>query len=378
MSPSITVVVIDSDVDSLKDIVKYITNFDGHAIVEGTAVTFEKGYELIHQKRPMVVIMDVDKDINLSIERIKTILNRFPQVSIFATSSDKSADTILKVMRAGATEYILKPVAETDLVLALQKLGRLWVGKPAPEEQFGKVYTFFSPKAGVGVTTTAVNYAVNLYKQTNEPTIIVDFDLIGGDVSTFLNIRPSYTISDVTTNITRLDKSFLSGIIVKHKSGIHVLAEPARIADGITIKGPDVKRLLGFLRTMYKHIVIDTEPSLTQTTRTVFENSDILFLIFVLSLPSIKNVSKHLEYFKSIGLNKEKIRLIVNRYVKKSDIKIEDAEKVLDSSIFYSLPNEFETTMDSINKGVPIDEIDSKSRLNLAIKEMVKMVETKK
>lgn len=375
MPPSITVVVIDSDVDSLKNIVKYITNFDGHAIIEGTAVTFEKGYELIHQKRPMVVIMEVDKDINLSIERIKTILNRYPQVSIFATSSDKSADTILKVMRAGATEFIPKPVLDTDLIAALQKLGRLWVGKPTPEEQFGKVYAFFSPKAGAGVTTTAVNFAVNLYKQTNEPTIIVDLDLTGGDVSTFLNIKPSYTISDVTINITRLDKSFLSGIIVKHKCGIHVIAEPARISDGITIKGADVKRVISVLRTMYKHIVLDTEPSLTQATRTVFENSNILFLIFVLSLPSIKNVNKHLEYFKSIGLSKEKIRLIVNRYVKKSYIKIEDAEKAINTPIFYSLPNEYEITMDSINKGVPIDEIDPKSKLNLAIKELVKMIE---
>ena len=113
----------------------------------------------------MVVIMEVGEDINLAIERIGQLSSRFPQVSIFATSTDKSSDTILKVMRAGATEYLLRPVSNTDLTFALQKIGRLRLVKPA-EDEAGRIITVFSPKGGAGVTTIAINLATNIHEIT--------------------------------------------------------------------------------------------------------------------------------------------------------------------------------------------------------------------
>src|SRR4030043_1137781 len=169
MPQNISVVIIDSDAESLSNIVKYIKNLEDSVTVEGTATTFETGFELIHKKKPMVVIMAVGEDISLCIERISHILSRFPQISIFATCTDKSAETILKVMRAGATEYLLRPVSETDLTFALQKLGRLWLVKTSPGEQVGNVISVFSPKGGVGVTTLSINLATSLYEIQVKP-----------------------------------------------------------------------------------------------------------------------------------------------------------------------------------------------------------------
>ena len=159
MAQNITVVIIDSDIDSINNMTNYIKKLDSKVVIEGTATTFERGYELVHRKRPMVVIIEINKDVDVAIERITQILNRFPQVSVFATSEDKSSDTILKVMRAGATEYLLRPVAETDLAFALQKLGRLWLTRAVPEDEAGRIFTIFSPKGGVGVTTIAITIA---------------------------------------------------------------------------------------------------------------------------------------------------------------------------------------------------------------------------
>src|SRR3990172_8271257 len=102
MPPSISVVVIDSDVDSLGNIVKYIKALGHQVSLEGTAANFESGFELIHKKRPMVVIMEIiTEELDTAIERIQMVLGRFPQLSIFAVCNDKSSDAILKVMRAG-------------------------------------------------------------------------------------------------------------------------------------------------------------------------------------------------------------------------------------------------------------------------------------
>ncbi len=378
MPPHISIVVIDPDADSLKQITDYILKFGDQAKLVGTAVTFDKGFEIIHKTRPMVVVMAVCEDVDQSIERIKTILSRFPLLSVFATCPDKSSDTILKVMRAGATEYLLSPVVETDLAAALQKLGRLWVVKHEPTETLGRVYTVFSSKGGVGTTTLATNLAANIYNETKEPTVLVDLDLTGGDVTTYLNIHPSYTISDVTVNMSRLDKSFLQGVITKHQSGVYILAEPQRIAEGISISGGDIKKVIGLLKTMFKHIVIDTEPVLVQTTKAALEAADDIFLTFVLTLPGLKNTKKYIDYFKLVGLSRDKINIVINRFIKKGDIRTEDAEKILEHPVFYSLPNDYDTTMACINKGVILSDYDPKSKLNLAIKELTQKIITAK
>jgi pilus assembly protein CpaE len=373
--PPIGVVIIDSDPDSISRMQQFIKNMGNHATIEGVAQSFEKGYEIIHKKRPLVVIMEILSDkLDESIERIKLLLERFPQISVFAVSTDKSADTILKVMRAGATEYLLKPVSDIDLVAALQKLGRLWITKPSPEAQLGKIYTLFSPKGGVGNTTVAVNLAVNIFELTKEPTILVDLDLNAGDVSTFLNIRPTYTISDVTTNISRLDRAFLKNVVSIHESGIHVLAEPQKVQEAVSISGHDIKKVLGLLKTMFKYIVIDTEPSFNERILTAIEMSDLLILTFILSLPSIRNMQRYVNYLDSIGYKKDKIKLVVNRYLKKGDIKIEDAEKILGLPVKWHIPNDYNIAIGAINKGVPLSMYEPKSKLNLSIKEIAEEI----
>ena len=373
MAQNITVVVIDTDINSANNIVKYMENLGDNISVEGTATNFEKGFEIVHKKRPMVVIMEVGEDINLAIERIGQLSSRFPQVSIFATAIDKSSETILKVMRAGATEYLLRPVSNTDLTFALQKIGRLWLVKPSEDEAAGRIFTVFSPKGGAGVTTIAINLATNIYDITGKSTILVDLDLNAGDVTTFLNIKPTYTISDVTMNISRLDKNFLQSVIAKHESGISVLAEPQKIEEGVSISSSEIKKVLRLLKSMFKYIIIDAE-TISDRTTTAIEMSDMVLLAFFMSLPSIKNMQRHLKYFERINLGRDRVKLIANRYFKKSDITIEDTEKALNYPIFYTLPNDYDTAMTCLNKGVPINEGAPRSQLNISLKELAKAI----
>jgi pilus assembly protein CpaE len=370
MAQGITAVIIDSDTESLNKTVKYIKSLGEQASVEGATTSFEAGFELVHKKHPMVVIMSVDDgQYDAALERIKTILTRFPRVTIFTVCEDRSAETILAFMRAGVTEYLLKPLSDLDLASALQKLGRLWLVKP-PEADEGKIITLFSPKGGVGVTTIALNLAVSIHQLTNQPTILVDLDLNAGDVTTFLNLKAAYTMSDVTSNIGKLDKSFLQGVITRHESGIYVLADPQKVEEAVSISAADVKKVLGLLKTMFKYIILDTEPAFNERTKTAIEMSDLLFMIFIMSLPGIRNMQRYLNYLDNNRNFKEKIRLIVNRRLKKDEIKAEDAEKVLERPLFWSIPNDYDTVMACLNKGVTISKFDPKSKLNTSIRDL--------
>jgi pilus assembly protein CpaE len=100
--------------------------------------------------------------------------------------------------------------------------------------------------------------------------------------------------------------------------------------------------------------------------------SDMILLVFVMSLPSITNIQRYLKFFDNRGVGRDKIKLITNRYLKKGDIKIEDAEKALNHPIYWNIPNEYDTAMSCLNRGVPLSIGASKSELNRTIKEMAK------
>lgn len=375
MSSEISIIVIDSDVDSLNSTVIHLKTLDGSVLLAGTATSFELGFELIHRKRPMVVVLDVPAGgLDSALENIKTILGRFPQTSIFAACDDQSSDTILKVMRAGATEYLLKPVSEVDLAAALQKMGRLFTSTPSREAPIGKIYTVFSPKSGVGVTTLAVNLAVDLHAATQKPTVLLDLNLNTGDIATFLNLKPAYTMYDVIQNLTRLDRNFLEGVVTKHESGIHVLAEPQKLDPSFRVSGDDIRKVLNILQGMYANIVLDTEATFNVRTMAGFEMSETILMTLVLSLAGIRNVQKYLDYLEQSGFSKDKIKLIVNRYLPKGDVRTEDAEKILKHRVFMALPNDYVTAEASINKGVPLGAFAHKSPLNLAIKALANAV----
>ncbi len=363
----ISVVVIDGDVDSVKSTVQYIRDFDIPVRVEGVAANFNKGYEMIYKKKPAVVIMDICGEQGADIGKISTVHDRFPGTSIFAVCNDSSTESILSAMRSGAAEYLLRPLNESDLLSAFRKLDRAWGGGVGPKARTGRICTLFSPKGGVGVTTLAINLATNIFNVTGKPTILVDLDLSAGDVSTFLNLSPSYNISDVTVNISRLDRHFLKSVVSRHDSGIFVLAEPHRVEEGVSISAAELMKVLELLKKMFDYVVIDTQTVLDKRTMTAVEMSDLLLLPFVLSLPGIKNVRRHLTYFER-SVSRNKVKLIVNRYHKKGDIDLEEAARVLNRDIFSIIPNSYDIAIRCLNKGVPFSSYEPDSELNRAIR----------
>jgi len=375
MPDEIRLIIISSDADLIGDITRYAGKKGNNAVVEGVARDFESGTDLIGEKKPMVVILDMcSEGISLCLSWIEEIVKSHPEISIFAVGEDRSFETVRKFTSAGATEYLLKPVAEVDLSPALQKFSRFRGSPGTGQSKEGKIYTVCSSKNGVGVTTLAVNLAAGIYETTKEPTIIVDMDLIGGDVPTFLKMKSPYTISDVARYLSRADKSYLSGIVAAHESGISVLAGPHDLEEGISITGETAGEILSLLRTIYRHIVVDTEANLTQATMAAINMSDLILLTLILSHPSIKNTRRYLKYLDKDSKRSEKIRIVVNRYFEKTGITITNAEDLLNRPVFWHIPNDFKTAMACLDEGVLLGTYAPRSKLSTSIKDLAMTV----
>ena len=367
MQPVISIVLIDQDSGSRAAIRELIQLYGDHIELLGSTADFDEGYRLIQACRPSIVILGVAR-LDVGIERIRKITSHFAHTAVFANTTQKDPDWIIHLIHAGGVEYLLKPLDKENLFEAFRKVEKFLMAnevaaKPADK---GKIISLYNPIGGMGVTTIAVNLAVAL-SQKNSATALIDLNLFSGDISTFLNLVPRYTLSSVTSNLPRLDKSFLMGVMPQHSSGVYLLCEPLEVEEAITITPEQILEMLAFLKQIFSTVIIDTGGQLYGVNESVFLKSDLILFTTVLSLPALKNAKRYLTAMDKRGLPMDRVRIVLNRYLAKGGITLEDAENVLDRRIFLTIPNEYEEVCNAINKGTPVVDLYPGSEVTKAV-----------
>lgn len=369
MTNQIPTVIIDTEQQSI-DVLKLYLNELDYIHVTDTFVDIVGGYNAVLEMRPSIVIIDISHKAELALDIINKISVNHKTCRIIVTSSNYSTDTIIKAMRAGAREFLPKPIIKDDLAFALNKLKEQVFGS-GTENKKCKIITTFSNKGGIGKTAIATNLALELANITKEKVALIDLNLQLGDITTFLDINPSFDISYVVQNLSRIDETFLLSTLEKYKdTSLFILADPPYLEQAEEITAEQISTLLGVLKQAFSYIVVDTSANFDGKTITALDNSDLILLITIVNLPAIRNCQRCLDLFERLGYEREKTKIIINRYMENDEIKVEDVEDVLGRKIYWKIPNNYFTIMSAINKGIPVGIINSESNVSQSYREL--------
>ncbi|HEX5574626.1 MAG TPA: hypothetical protein VFX42_02030, partial [Gemmatimonadales bacterium] len=100
---------------------------------------------------------------------------------------------------------------------------------------------------------------------------------------------------------------------------------------------------------------VDVPRSFAPTTLAVFEQADLLFLVTVADLASLRNIQRGIPLFKRVlTKGEEQVRLILNRYDPKDTISVEDVQRSLGLRVFWTVTNDYEAVTGSVTAGKPI------------------------
>jgi pilus assembly protein CpaE len=239
------------------------------------------------------------------------------------------------------------------------------------EKKKGKIIHFISSKGGVGTTTIAVNLAASLSESNGSSVALIDMSLPFGQIPIFLNTETSSNWGEVLRNISRVDETFLMGILSKHRSGVYVMPSPASLED-VGVETPEVvEKLLGLMRNLFDFILVDGGQRLDPVSLRILQMSDTVFMITVLNLPCLTNTKKLLWTFQKLGFPpRETIRIIANRYQKKFSISLKEAEEAVSEKIHWLVANDYHLTMSAINQGKTISEVASGSEVGKSLREL--------
>jgi pilus assembly protein CpaE len=296
---------------------------------------------------------------------------------IFLISASADPKILMQAMRGGVKEFFTQPLNPAEVKDALERFKERQVqnvGRGALKS--GNIISIFGSKGGVGTTTVAVNLAVSLAQgQTKSQVALLDMNTLFGEIPLFLEMAPKFHWGEITKNIERLDGQFLLNTLTAHKTGVQVLPSPAYLNGHVRPTPETMSRLLALMKQMFDYIIIDAGQSTDDTSIKVLEVSDMLMMVTILSLPCLANTNKLLRSLTDLGyVPKDKIKVVLNRYIKKGDISLGDAEAGIGKELFWVVPNDYDTSMAAINSGKPLLNIAPGAAITKSFIELAKLL----
>jgi len=320
-------------------------------------------FQIIAQVQPDVILLDFEFQTN-SLDLVDNITSEYPQSAVIAILSEPDMINLDRVVLSGARAFIQYPFPADKLLITIKRVVTLTdrnqsQGGPSllPETNITHKNTFmvFSPKGGAGTTTIATNLAISLHKNLkDEDVLLLDGKHLFGHVALYLNILTGNSITDLIAHAGMLDPQLIKQVVLKHKSGIHVLPSPNSITEAQGIGPESLFKVIRCLQQVFPYVIIDGGNNLNDNTVTYMDSSDKILLVLNPDIASMRDIRQFMEITTTLSYPKDKILFILNQSGRKAEVKRNEIEDVLEMELFGMIPADDDMALSSMNEGIPI------------------------
>ncbi len=302
-----------------------------------------------------------------------------PRTFLIMLVDELTLDTVQAANSVGVHNIIDMPNDAAALCNYIQMVyktesGRIEaLGENQSVKWTSRVITVYGTKGGLGRTSLAVNLATKLAQQRKKVALI-DLDLQFGDVASYLDIEPKETVAELMqeNNLNGIDavRTYMS----VHPSGVHVLCAPKSPEYADVVSADRIQALMGTLKTYYDFVIVDASDRMDDVTITAMESSSVILLVTGLDVALLKSAKTAVSILESLN-QKEKLRIVLNRYVEMNTISMDDVARILTAPIIARIPSQIITATSAINKGQPFVIGEPRSKLSAAVADVAKLME---
>jgi len=319
--------------------------------------TLEDVPRLLEQRHEAIII-DLDSKPEYDLELVESICSH-SAATVMVYSSQPDPALLVRCMRAGAREFLSPPFAHATMAEALVRAAgrRTAVRQPAARKTRGRLLVFLGAKGGAGVTTLACNFAVALAQESGQSTLLVDLDLPLGDAALNLGIVTEYSTINALQDADRLDASFLNKLIIKHSSGVSVLAAPGKFPQ-FHASNEAIDKLMNVARQEFENVVVDVGARLDLTDSALFRDAYTIYLVTQAGIPELRNSNRLISQFFNVG--SPKLEIVINRYEPRAlGVSDETITKALTRPANWKIPNDYAAVRQMQNTATPLALGDS-------------------
>jgi pilus assembly protein CpaE len=303
-----------------------------------------------------VALVDFDQDCELALETVDRLQQIFlHRISIVGVGSNLDAGMLLRAVRNGCTEFLTKPVAMEELASALNRFRSVRAIDPHAPSSIGRVVAFFGSKGGVGTTMLAVHLATHLVRQHGKKVLLIDQKPQLGHVALYLGLKDTqYHFDELLRNADRLDTELLEGFLIRHPSGLDVIASPEIASGPHEAKPEEMTSVMEFLRREYDYVLIDGPSALQHARASVVDQADEIYIVSTPDVAALRDLARLVEGLSVSESAITKLRVVVNRSAATDSITPEQIKKLVRLPISVAVPDNYFELLRAINDGEPV------------------------
>lgn len=285
-----------------------------------------------------VALVDLALACSHGLETLLTVQRHAPGLPIVALTGPDSVSMALAAVERGAQDCLLKGTLKDDaLARALQYavLRRNHSSDP-PEIRMAPVVGILGAKGGVGATTLACHWALELRRQSKKKVLLLDLDVSSASASFLMEVHSEYTTAEASTNLHRLDVSYWNNLVCSTPHGVDVLQAPGAMRFHDPLNGERVRHVLRFARALYGYIVVDLG-RLNDLSLSLMGEVSELFVVTTPEIPSLYEAGRVLNKLLEPGITGARTQLILNRLSKGISHSTSDLECVLGRPVYSTI-----------------------------------------
>ena len=287
---------------------------EGDITVVGVTENGADAIELVRQHTPDVVILAARMPELDGLATARKVAAIAPTARIVMTAGRADAGMQHEATRAGATDFLTKPISGPQLVGVIR-------GDPGggdetpPSVGSSDVVAVISPSGGAGVSLIAANLGLVLAMEAQKGTVLVDLDLKSGSTHEHLGMAQSTDggIAALAAADQMRDPEAITQMLKRPTySTLAVLPTTQRMDLRSGATGAQLDDLVGTLRSDFDHVVVDCGKGVFESTLRVIAHADRVLLVSDLAIPSIHRARNMLRFLTSNGVPIARIQLVVN------------------------------------------------------------------
>ena len=328
-----------------------------------------------------VVVVEIDPDLPRSLARLAELGRMYPDLPKIAAITNSSMALVRMLVREGVSDVVSLPFKVEDLVEVA--LGAVQAANAAARSKItlAPLVAVMQSVGGCGATSVATHLAASLASAVAEghEIAIADFDLQSGAVAEYLGSRGSGSMSDLLASAERLDQDLIRSISRTTEHNLVVFAAPPTIEPIESVDTEQVLQVLTMMRQMYAGVVIDLPSDVTSWSLSALSAADLIVVVVELSVSSLRQARRRLDLFESVGIERGKVVVVVNRVEKRlfKSIDLGDVDETLGREVLGSLPLDEKELRSAQTQGVLVHDLNRRNKFSVDLVKLAALVEAR-
>jgi pilus assembly protein CpaE len=368
-------------------------------------LSFEDALMFLDQSEAAVlefVAIAVDHQDEADLTRITEIIKtaKAKGIKIVLIADQVSPIALHQLLRLGGDDFVPYPLPEGALHEAIERMRKpapapaplltAVVNTPDSEEvahptfkakgdRDGVVLPVHGLAGGTGASTFVTNLAWELatISKTDAPRVcLLDFDFQYGSVATYLDLPRKEAVLELLSDTAAADSDSFLHCLLTFNDKLHVFTAPADMVPLDIVSGEDIGRIIDMAQANFDFVLIDMPSTIVSWTETVLSRAHVYFALMDLDLRSAQNVLRLVRALKAEGLPHEKLRFVLNRAPRFTDLsaksRVKRMAESLDITIEVQLPDGGAQVTQANDHGLPLGENSAKNPLRREVQKLAK------